>query len=522
MIRTPSRTLTLAALIALCASAVLGCSRERADSSTVDTSGSSAGTARQGHQGAAGTLGAAGNAADRDADAQSGMGETGAGSSAAADAGGASAGSADVTCHSALPVVQVAETERALRGEALFRNVTLTPGILPEVIVRNLWVAWGTPPPASDQDFWAEARRRYGMVETPYDNGGLPAGMRREGSGIAFECMLCHTGRIAGTTVIGAANGTIDLESFFDDLQRMNELAPSLGLPSLPIPFDLDGFTFAAGAHDAFGLGFRLVGPLAAGLHTEFGAQRPPAWWLLKHKQRVYLDGSGDASGHNTMAATLVAFGITPDQIAARDEDFVDIAHYIRSLQPPCWTLSALDAEKVARGREVFDRTCASCHGVHTGQAAQFPNMVVDRSVVGTDPVRAERFGADEAQRLNGSWFGNPPFTPTGGYLAQPLTGIWARAPYFHNGSVPDLLGVLDPSQRPVRWRRIGSEIEDYDPERVGLRYKEIAVAPDPSTQGGRLVYDTTRESMSDTGHTYGAALSAAERSDVLEYLRSL
>jgi mono/diheme cytochrome c family protein len=334
--------------------------------------------------------------------------------------------------------------------------------------------------------------------------------------------MLCHSGRVAGATLLGAPSSSIDLETFFDDLLLMRDLAPMLGLPMLPVPFDLDGLTSAVGSHDAFGLGFRLVGPLAEGSNTNFGPQHAPAWWLLKYKDRIYVDGSGAASGHHSMMATLVAFGITPDQLAVREQDFLDVVHYIRSLQAPCWTLTELDAAKVARGQVVFDAHCAGCHGVHSGASAAYPNKVIARAEVGTDPVRAERFGDAEAARLNASWFGDPPFMPTGGYLAPPLAGVWARAPYFHNGSVPDLAGVIDPALRPSKWRRLGTELEHYDVERVGLRFEEVATPPDPNTRDGRLVYDTTREGMGNGGHLFGAVLSEEERSDLLEYLRSL
>ncbi|HKU38646.1 MAG TPA: hypothetical protein VJR89_10880 [Polyangiales bacterium] len=400
--------------------------------------------------------------------------------------------------------------------------MTLTPGVLPQVVVRNLWVAWGVAPPVSDQDFWAQARARYGFIEAPYDNGGLPLGMRREGELLSFNCMLCHAGRVASTTVLGAANGSVDLESFFDDLERMQELASGLGIAAVPVPLDLEGLTLAVGAQDAFGLGFRFTGALAGGVNMRFGAQRAPAWWTFQHKTRIYSDGAGDASGHHSMMATLVAFGVTPDQLVARDQDFLDIAHYLRSIEPPCWTLNALSADKLARGRQIFESTCARCHGVHEGPEAYYPNLIVPLAEIGTDPVRAQRFGQAEASRLNASWFGDPPFEPTGGYLAPPLVGIWARAPYFHNGSVPTLLGVLDPRQRPTRWRRLGSELADFDGDRVGLRYDEPNEAADPNTLQGRRVYDTTREGMSNAGHVYGATLSAAERADLLEYLRSL
>jgi hypothetical protein len=56
----------------------------------------------------------------------------------------------------------------------------------------------------------------------------------------------------------------------------------------------------------------------------------------------------------------------------------------------------------------------------------------------------------------------------------------------------------------------------------MGFRYEEVSAAPDPNTREGRQVYDTTREGMGNGGHTFGAALTDVERSDLLEYLRSL
>lgn len=442
----------------------------------------------------------------------------GAGGGGAEPATGAGPGRSDARCGSDLRRVQSFDARRAPHGEALLKSGTLTPGLLPELVVRNLWVAWGVAPPASDEEFWQQAATRYGLTRTPGENGGLPLGLGRDSAGlIAFNCLLCHAGTVAGTTLVGATNNRVDLESLYDDLLLLRDLAPSLGLPNLPVPFDLDGFTSAAGAQDAFGLGFRLVG---AG--RSFGPQRAPAWWQLHYKERAFADGSGDASSHRSMMATLVAFGVTPDQLVARDEDFVDVFHYLLSLEPPCWNLTELDAPQVERGRGIFDAQCASCHGVHSGGDASYPNRVVPLDMIGTDPIRAERFTAVEAGGLNATWFGDPPFEATGGYLAPPLVGIWARAPYFHNGSVPDLASVLDPTERPAVWRRIERDGSDYDPVRVGLRYELVASAPDPNTRDGRLVYDSTREGMSNRGHDFAASLSTEQRADLLEYLRSL
>jgi mono/diheme cytochrome c family protein len=466
--------------------------------------------------------GAAGNAGS--SDASGGMAamqaSTGgvAGAESAVGTGGARDDGGGARCGSDLRRVQSFDAMRAARGEALFESGALTPGVLPEVILRNLWVAWGVAPPATDEEFWQQASERYGLTRAPDKNGGLPLGLGRDGAGaVSFNCLLCHSSTIAGATLAGAANHRVDLESLFDDLLLMRDLAPALGLPLLPVPFELDGFTHAAGAQDAFGIGFRLVG-----MGQSFGPQRAPAWWQLHYKERSFADGGGDARSHRSTMATLVAFGVTPDQLIAREEDFIDVFHYLLSLEPPCWTLTTLDAQRVERGQTVFDAHCASCHGVHSGPDASYPNSVVALDRVGTDPVRAQRFTPAEAAALNASWFGTPAFEATGGYLAPPLVGLWARAPYFHNGSVPDLVSVLDPSERPAKWRRVEIDGSDYDPVRVGLRYEVVSSSPDPSTREGRLIYDTTREGMSNGGHTFAAVLAAEERADLLEYLRNL
>src|SRR5262245_31798255 len=101
--------------------------------------------------------------------------------SPAPGSGGASGGSGGGStlldgraCAPSLPTVQSFEPARAEHGRALLQNVTLGAGLLPEFVVRNLWVAWGTPAPATDEAYWSAFRDRYGMLEAPFDNTGLP------------------------------------------------------------------------------------------------------------------------------------------------------------------------------------------------------------------------------------------------------------------------------------------------------------------------------------------------------------
>lgn len=95
------------------------------------------------------------------------------------------------------------------------------------------------------------------------------------------------------------------------------------------------------------------------------------------------------------------------------------------------------------------------------------------------------------------------------GYKARPLNGIWATAPYLHNGSVPNLVELLKPAADRVKTFHVGSQ--EFDPVNVGFK-----------NDRSQPLFDTTVEGNSNTGHEYGAELSEGQSSDLLEYLKSL
>ena len=107
------------------------------------------------------------------------------------------------------------------------------------------------------------------------------------------------------------------------------------------------------------------------------------------------------------------------------------------------------------------------------------------------------------------------------GYVAPPLNGIWASAPYFHNGSVPTLWHVLHPETRPAGWKRTE---EGYDQKRIGLEVTEFEKIPADITLGSerRTYFDTRPPGKSAAGHLFPNALNEAEKRAVLEYLKSL
>src|SRR5262249_7453000 len=115
-----------------------------------------------------------------------------------------------------------------------------------------------------------------------------------------------------------------------------------------------------------------------------------------------------------------------------------------------------------------------------------------------------------------GHWWRFHNFRRTGGYANQPLDGIWARAPYLHNGSGPTLRGLLnDPDQRPNSFYRGGHE---DGPDRVGFR-SDRAV----SAYGRKLfLFDTALRGNSNSGHHYGTQLSDAEKDALVEYSKTI
>jgi hypothetical protein len=108
-------------------------------------------------------------------------------------------------------------------------------------------------------------------------------------------------------------------------------------------------------------------------------------------------------------------------------------------------------------------------------------------------------------------------FVKQDGFVAVPLDGIWLRAPYLHNGSVPTLEDLLEPAaQRPtVFWR--GYDV--YDQDHTGF----VSSGPDAERFGWRV--DTTVVGNGNMGHegdAYGTTLSDQDKRALVEYLKTL
>lgn len=240
------------------------------------------------------------------------------------------------------------------------------------------------------------------------------------------------------------------------------------------------------------------------------------------------------------------------------------IRHVLDVLKPPPWpegVLGPIDRERAARGHALFVQNCASCHAIElikgTSNPVEWHVPVVPLGVIGTDPTHAVNFAAAtfDATKLGLSkqttaseglfavatnvkrqayidagipeseWptydgFGRKDEIDANpcGYKARPLIGVWATAPFLHNGAVPTIYDLLSET-RPTSFVFGGTE---YDPVKLGMVQQ-----PGPGT----MVLDTQERGNSNAGHWFtsdsgrpgriGRAFTEAEKFALIEYLKS-
>ncbi|MHC5537481.1 c-type cytochrome, partial [Singulisphaera rosea] len=396
--------------------------------------------------------------------------------------------------------------------------------------VSQLWGERAPTPDSSAEDYAKAFNQRYGLHPAPYPNDGLPMGLRRgngpDGSkvGLQIDCMVCHGGAIGGTSYVGLGNSTLDLTALLNELTRVEgrRLPPSL--------FVLNSTrgTVNAGMISAVLLALRNSDLSQRTFPLILGARLPeldvPPWWRLARKTTMYYDGRTDARSVRTNMQFLLGEK-SLQQFRELEPTFRDIQAYLKSLTPPKYPFP-IDPARSARGKAVFEDHCTKCHGTY-GPDGVYPNKIVELKVIGTDPARAFGLSDRLVAHYNTTWFAedHPSDQKMVGYQAPPLDGIWATAPFLHNGSVPTLAALLKSPERPSKFRRPPStDFEYYDPVRVGWKAEEISGSP-PSPlppSEARYLYDSRRYGLGNGGHTFGDALEDDERLDLIEYLKTL
>ena len=352
-------------------------------------------------------------------------------------------------------------------------------------------------------------------------------GVTKEGKkeGIVIDCMICHGGSIGGTSYVGLGNSALDMKSLFDDMFRAEgkKTGPS------PLVTNTTRGTVNAGQMAVILISLRNSDFSRRRFPLPLGANYPeldvPAWWHLGRKETMYYDGRTDAHSVRTNMQFIMAEK-SLDEMKALESTFADIQAYLKSLKPPKYPFS-IDGAKAERGKAIFAKNCTKCHGTY-GPGGEYANVIVDLKTIGTDPDRAHATTRKSVEHYNSTWLGatHPADLEMGGYQAPPLDGLWATAPYLHNGSVPTLHAVLNSSERPKVFRRPESTgFDHYDKVNVGWVVEPLATVPDVKGLGahrGKFIYDTARYGLGNGGHTFGDKLTEDDRMALIEYLKSL
>ena len=424
------------------------------------------------------------------------------------------------------------------RGQWYLQHKAYLPPDIDQALFDSLWRIWPEPLHSQAEAVSLEERRRmafsrYGLMEHP-DRGvnGPPLGyVPVEEGGWVMNCLACHAGKVGGETIVGLPNSHTALQTFAEDsiklkLLRFQPLAhlEKGMMAGIPLSFTNGStnavvFGIVLGALRNPDMSVDTTRPIPVLTHHDADA---PPFWNVRKKSRLYIDGFAPKT-----ARPLVQFMLIPrndrETVLAWEDDYEDVLAWIESLEAPAYPWP-IDYELAARGEQLFGQSCAECHGTY-GNNETYPEVTISMDVVGTDPVRLNALTPEHRRWMQSGWmsrFGRDEvILDPGGYVAPPLDGVWASAPYLHNGSVPTLWHLFHPGERPAVWLRTE---DGYDRQRIGLEVSEFDSIPEEVeiTADRRRYFDTQLTGKSAAGHEFPDVLTEDEKRAVIEYLKTL
>ncbi|MFY0533496.1 hypothetical protein [Nannocystis pusilla] len=315
---------------------------------------------------------------------------------------------------------------------------------------------------------------------------------------VVSNCLQCHAGYFDGELIVGlgkaSADFTTSLSEFAEPLPDLPETseanaafnkfkarAAALGPYSTMLTIGAnpavmfaiillshrDPVTLAWSDEPRYELSTELVIPAD-----------PPPWWRVGKKASNFANGMSRRDHRGTMVLASSLCTDSVEEAGPVVDYFADIQAYLASLEAPRYPF-AIDEALAADGAEIFECNCAGCHGTYADdpEAETYPNLLIPLDVIGTDASFATLSAEGGFYHHLKDWFNESFYgmfsevvtdDPTPGYTAPPLDGIWATAPYFHNGSVPSIALVLDSTARPSRWRRLDYDSTHFDQAALG------------------------------------------------------
>jgi len=429
----------------------------------------------------------------------------------------------------------------ASNGQAYLQSKDFAAPSFTLKALNNLHKQWNLESRPSPKIALEIFESRYGMHQAPYQNDDLPMGLKLAPfpftlgtvKGIALDCLICHGGILDGKSYPGLGNNSLDLQTFFEDMNKADG-----NKKHLDFRFGNSRGTNEAGAVSVFLIGFRnpdlslKTSWANLGLNDELH-EDPPAWWLLKKKKSIYATGGADARSVRSVMQFMMSPLHGPDHFNTTEKKFADLQAFMLSIQPPAYPF-AIEHSLAAQGKELFENNCSKCHGTY-GDKPKYPNKIIPLKVIGTDTKRFFGITKDFGRFYNSSWFSKEiqgwfsddyKARETDGYQAPPLDGIWATAPYLHNGSIPSVYTLLNSKARPkVFTRDFENKFVNYNQKELGWNYQfknnsDHLLEKEITEQ--RKWYDTSTPGRLNIGHTFGDDLTEDERSQVIEYLKTL
>ncbi|HSW12878.1 MAG TPA: hypothetical protein VLI06_08570 [Solimonas sp.] len=454
---------------------------------------------------------------------------------------------------------------------------------------------------------------------------------------VGVTCNICHGGAVGepedgeGLGPMYGTNSLSDITVMFTDL---GFIAPQQAVLAVVSQNKVRG-TGNITNFQLFGtltLFDDLIGYLTVQTQPSTGTEDPPVWWNVGSRPSKFFDG-GQVMDSKRIELSFHFPGVaTPNNETGKQwikDHQQDGDSWIMSLKSPEWPqrkLGAIDTAMAEQGAILFhgkdlwadklnnpvprpeggNGSCASCHGAYSPRYVNDPAYldtpllegiaayITPIEIIGTDSRRLDGNSQIVSTYARNNWFAyaDGPKNEAGiplcadqndsalrgdrklGYLAPPLYGVWATAPYFHNGAVPNLWEVLQPADRQPIWRRLSvpaieggisgfdySLDTGYDHDRVGWNYEGLAcgtgslpfIECNPSgganlqdllglvwANGGlawnllnlpiltsqqiedRKVYNTHYYSQGNGGHEFTSVLTDAERRALMEYLKTL
>ena len=442
----------------------------------------------------------------------------------------------------------------------------------PDTIEQNIDSVESIPLPVSGN---IHGRMGSSLVE----NGGT--------IGLTYSCGACHVGNLFGTKVIGMptrfprANvsfklGKLAARSVPSDLvasilgsdkeerQQLKRLRTNIAATDgrYPLVLGLD----TSLAHTALSLSrrnkdeyaaksrLREVFPRRDWLRSNPSDSKPGTWWLVKYKNRWLSDGS-IVSGNPIFTNFLwneIGRGTDLGELEVWLEENADLVQELTAAvfqnKAPRYTdffpAEDIDLKSAKRGEQIFKGNCAGCHGTYEKawslaefQSDSLKDLLKTTKVsyhrqtpvidVGTDPLRYQ--GMASLEQLNdlkiSQSFGTV-VKKQKGYVPQPLVGIWARWPYFHNNSAPSLCAVLTRAEdRPKTYQPVEAHDRDRDFDKDCNGYPLDQNRP----RDRDSFFDTSIPGLGNQGHDEGIfldngkeRLSPADKKDLIMFLKTL